>query len=724
MTFTFGTLCSGIESASEAFNPLGAECRYVSEIEPYPCGVLADLHSAGKPMRMPSPDDVEFPGGLDPNDAELFKVLAAKTKPKPAEAAFVKAWRTRAERRAAIKTIDRFDRWGDRIPNFGDLTQIDPDEIPAVDLLVAGFPCQDYSIAGLRQSLAGARGNLTLLGVMLIHELRRRGRIRSVLLEQVPDILNTKDNAFGSLLGGIVGHDAAIASPLKGGRWPSTGVADGPLGRAAWRVEDAQYSGLAQRRERLFFAGDFGNGPDPVEVLLEREGLSRNPPARRKAGQGIARPLAAGSASSGGYRNDADTAENLVPTSDIAPTLRAQEQPSHRADSEAYVAVRQTAFGGNNTAGPLDVATARTASHTASGRQDFESETFIVQAPDVATTLRARDSARGADSDCTDTLIVPVTYSIMPQNSGKDYKARAVDVAQPLMAAGPVGGNQGGDYVVQPVAFNWRGGGTQTSLGFDPDAGTVGALHVGQTPAIAFTCKDYGGDAGDLSPTLRSMGHADSHQNGGGQVAVAFAIQERAVSENPDAGPDGIGVKEDLAYTLEARTNAQAVAFSLRGRDGGAMPEVEQDGLSPGLRAADGGSTRPFVACATGDITHTLTAEGFDASEDGTGRGPPLAAGMAVRRITVVEAERLQGFRDHYTLIEWPTANRKGQDLEETIAYLIGHGFTPERAAVLAQTPDGPRYKAIGNSKPVFTLRKIGRAYAMALERHLASEAA
>lgn len=315
MSFTFGSLCSGIEAASEAFIPLDAECLYVSEIEPYPCGVLAVRHGAGKPMRMPSPEEIVFPEGYDPQDQGLFKTLSAKDAPalSALDRAFLQAWEARAGRRAAIRAIDRYVKPSDRIPNYGDLTQIDPDELPEVDLLVAGFPCQDFSIAGLRKSLAGSRGNLTLYGVTLVHELARRRRIRSFLYENVPDLLNTKDNAFGALVGGLVGHDAPLVSPYRGGRWTSVGVAVGPLGTAAWRIRDTQYEGLAQRRERLFVVADFGNGPDPVEVLFERAGVFGDSPPRREAREGIARPLAAGSPSSGGYRNDADTAENLVP---------------------------------------------------------------------------------------------------------------------------------------------------------------------------------------------------------------------------------------------------------------------------------------------------------------------------------------------------------------------------------------------------------------------------
>jgi DNA (cytosine-5)-methyltransferase 1 len=78
-----------------------------------------------------------------------------------------------------------------------------------------------------------------------------------------------------------------------------------------------------------------------------------------------------------------------------------------------------------------------------------------------------------------------VAFSIMPMNSGKDYKARETDVAQPLMAGGPVGGNQGGDFVAQAVAFAPQAGGKQTTLGYDPESDICQTLGANQTPAIA-----------------------------------------------------------------------------------------------------------------------------------------------------------------------------------------------------------------------------------------------
>lgn len=189
---------------------------------------------------------------------------------------------------------------------------------------------------------------------------------------------------------------------------------------------------------------------------------------------------------------------------------------------------------------------------------------------------------------------------------------------------------------------------------------------------------------GGVIPVLRSMGHDGSHANGGGQLAVAFNWQGGGTQTTLGYDPDS-----DTVGTL-ASHQTPAIAFALRGREGGAMPEVEGDGQSVGtLRAANGGSSRDYVACVTGDVAHTLKAEGFDASEDGTGRGQPIVNhASAVRRLTPVECERLQGFPDDFTAIPW-----RGKSAEEC--------------------PDGPRYKALGNSMAVPVMAWIGQRIAL-----------
>lgn len=213
MAIRFGSVCSGIEAASVAWNPLGWEAAWFSEIEPFPCAVLKHHY----------PD----------------------------------------------------------VPNLGDMTtltaRILSGEVEAPDVFCGGTPCQAFSVAGLRKSLADARGNLSLVfceiadAIDAIRSIQRKRPV-TVFWENVPGVLNTKDNAFGCFLAGLVGSDFPLTSEAT--RWPRAGFVVGPKRSAAWRVLDAQYFGLAQRRKRVFVvASAIGGGLDPTKILFERKGV-------------------------------------------------------------------------------------------------------------------------------------------------------------------------------------------------------------------------------------------------------------------------------------------------------------------------------------------------------------------------------------------------------------------------------------------------------------------
>ena len=199
------------------------------------------------------------------------------------------------------------DRFGYRLPEdhnqgepllWSDMTQVTPElarskGVPLPDLLVAGTPCQAFSIAGLRNGVGDERGNLTLKFVetcRAIVDAQPSGKL-AVLWENVPGVLSDKGNAFGCFLAGLVGSDDALSAP-DGGSWPSVGMVSGPRSRAAWRVLDAQYFGVAQRRRRVFVVVDFGRGVDPAAVLFERQGLRGNTPPRRETREGVAGRIA------------------------------------------------------------------------------------------------------------------------------------------------------------------------------------------------------------------------------------------------------------------------------------------------------------------------------------------------------------------------------------------------------------------------------------------------
>ena len=233
----FGSVCSGIEAASVAWHPLGWKAAWLSEIEKFPCAVLAHHY----------PD----------------------------------------------------------VPNLGDMTTL-PDrirsgEVEAPDVFCGGTPCQAFSVAGLRKSLDDARGNLSLTFCEIADAIDQVRLIQQshpsiVFWENVPGVLNTKDNAFGCFLGALAGEDDALVPP-GGGRWTNAGFIDGPQRAVAWRVLDAQYFGVAQRRRRVFVVASARDDFDPAAVLFEFEGLRRDTAPSRETGKRIASSIGASVAS-------------------------------------------------------------------------------------------------------------------------------------------------------------------------------------------------------------------------------------------------------------------------------------------------------------------------------------------------------------------------------------------------------------------------------------------
>ncbi|HDC4771358.1 TPA: phage N-6-adenine-methyltransferase [Enterobacter cloacae] len=447
----YGSVCSGIEAASKAWEPLDWKPAWFSEIEPFPSAVLAH-------------------------------------------------------------------HWPE-VTNLGDMTKIADavraGEVEAPDVLVGGTPCQAFSIAGLREGLSDDRGQLTLSYVELANAIdakrRERGEPEAIIVwENVPGVLSSKDNAFGCFLAGLAGESSELQP--AGGKWTHAGCVSGPERFIAWRVLDAQFFGVAQRRRRVFIVASARKGFDPAAVLFELDCVRRDSAPCRETQKAVAALTARGVGTCGADDNQAQ-AGHLI------------------------------AFGGGNTAGHIDVATACTAHGI---RLDFDTETFAVH-------------------------------------------------------------------------------GTQ-----DPDtncelAHTLGRNNGQENACIAFSYKDNGADAtSDLSPTIRAGNHDKSHANSGQPPAIAYAFK---AGQGAKAG--GIGYAEEQSPTLTSASS-------------------------------------------------------------GTNLAPAVMHGVAVRRLTPIECERLQGFPDNHTLIGW-----RGKDA--------------------AECPDGPRYKAIGNSMAVPVMRWIGERIASAL---------
>lgn len=182
-----------------------------------------------------------------------------------------------------------------KTPNLGDMTKIREivleNKIEAPDILVGGTPCQAFSLAGLRNSLNDARGQLTLEYVRLLDAIDSTRSISRkepciAVWENVPGVLNTKDNAFGCFLGALAGEECELLP--SGKKWPNAGCVFGPQRQIFWRVLDAQHFGLAQRRKRVFVVAS-ARAKCIGEILFERKSLQGDFAKSRGAGESSTR---------------------------------------------------------------------------------------------------------------------------------------------------------------------------------------------------------------------------------------------------------------------------------------------------------------------------------------------------------------------------------------------------------------------------------------------------
>jgi DNA (cytosine-5)-methyltransferase 1 len=568
------------------------------------------------------------------------------------------------------------------VPNWGDITKFK--EWPDADfnVLVGGTPCQSFSVAGLRKGMADPRGNLALTYLAITD----RYRPEWVVWENVPGVLSSnKGRDFGSFLGGL-----------------------GELGYGfSYRVLDAQYFGLAQRRRRVFVVGNLGDWRRSAAVLFEPESLSRNPAPRRKTREDTTHGVSPSIGASGRGFSRAGETRGQDPVVAVAGPMSAaggtDKKHGHgwgQQDWESgYIIPTVEAFGGNRSSGPQEIASAL----NANDRRQFETETFVTH------SLTGEGFDAGEDGTGRGTPLVP--WSITPSNSNKDYNARSNEFSQAITPSGNRPSARGGDLIAVPILEAGARTGKSTD---DPRAGIgIGdpgdpmfSLQAGKQHAIGFSSKDSGGDAGDeLSPTLRAMSEDGGNANGGGQVAVAFdttQVTSKANYSNPKPGdpshpltgsgdPPAIAfnarmdpISGDLPGPIDTDGGTQAVA--LRGRDGGATAELSD--VPSALRASQGGGDKAHVLAVqesqsgvrVGDAHPTLDGN------NGSRRHNGVLTDMAVRRLTPRECERLQGFPDDYTLVPY----RHGKP-----------------------AADGPRYKALGNSMAVPVMHWIGKQIAM-----------
>lgn len=519
----FGSVCSGIEAASVAWHELGWEAAWLAEVDVSASAVLAHRFAATAP-RYPLP--------------------------------------------GTEKSLKRI-QWGNRLVNWGDMTRL-PEAVrcgaaEAPDILCGGTPCQGFSLAGLRGGLDDPRGQLTLSFVELANAIDDRraadGKEPCVVFwENVPGVRSDAGNAFGHFLAALVG----VEDPVEPGprpqpgrssthwtwkkeagehvpRWPGAGAVAGPRRSVAWRSSDAQYAGLAQRRERVFLVASAREGFDPQVVLFEFDSLRRDIAPSRDQGQDIAGTLAAGTYG-GGFPGTDEACSGYV-------------QPVGR--------------------------------HSGLEPQWWDGSP-------ISQTLDA----------------------VLHKGQTMPEKNRFPAVLQPVEV-----------YAFQPrIARNGRGDMGQIVNALQAQSGETGKgdaapcvavvpiLEVGARTGASTTDIRAGigiGIEGDPMFTLQS-----SKQHG---VAVLPFNTTQITSPDNGANPQW----GDPCFSLAAGNHPPAVCIH-----GTQDPDLRID-LAHTLGRNSGQGN---AVCVTGDITHALKADGFDGSEDGTGRGQPIIADYLERR--------------------------------------------------------------------------------------------
>lgn len=480
---------------------------------------------------------------------------------------------------------------------------------------IAVHNCQSFSVAGKREGLAGASG-LMFEYIRAVRELRPRWFV----WENVP-------GAFTSEQGGAYRQLLSEMDALGYG--------------LAWRVLDAQFFGVAQRRERVFLVGSLGT-MRCAEVLFERESLSWDHQSSRQKRQALteeAQERVGEADHDSGCLNPGETQSRRVyPASGVYPTLSTREKSGQNQESVF------TQFG-DDVAGTL---TSRYDSSPCVDRGanvvvDERDKVFLCQTAQTGSNgkLVKQDDVMNTLDRTNSTAVAALDFN--PTDARLRYAND--DVSQTLTARARTGGNQVPLVQVQPLVFNPNAGITEKGGGFALSEDVTPTLKTDHNPAVAF--------ASNQRDEVREL-----------EVAGALAAQPGIKQQTYICRADGQAnamTSVDMAPTLTSHAKKDPPLIYP------AEDSIGEDALIQ----------RDMSATLSTHNTQTLITGGREKRS------------LTVRRLTPRECERLQGFPDDYTDI--PYRNKE-------------------------HAPDGPRYKALGNSMAVPVMRWIGERIQMVEE--------
>lgn len=525
------------------------------------------------------------------------------------------------------------------VKHYGDINEMDGNKIEPVDIITFGSPCQDMSVAGKRSGLDGSRSCLFYEAIRIVKEMRRatNGEYpRYIVWENVPGAFSSNGGQdFKAVLEAVIGvvqEDAEVPMPDKN-EWAYADCILGDGWSVAYRVFDAQYWGVPQRRRRIYLVADFGSR-GAADILFKSEGLSGYSPARFRAWQRSANHLEARAgtavAAFDGYNGEVDeTAATLGVNCGISTGRNGVVEGEEESDVfENH---------GNDTryVGPVTVAQTVSATYGTGGNN----QPFVVNSK-TPKTLKIRSGCEGGGKGALVQDNKSATLSCNNDQTLFEPVNWDGERVSPTLTKQNAGGNQrmpdkdNFNCVLEPFGISAKDSNAMRSS--NPKSGIYHAT----------TARTLDGNGG--SPACNQGGIAIVCIEKG---KPTFCLQGSMIGRKDENGPQGDGVNEGVSFTLNATDRHAVYAMSVC-----SFQQVEE-GKSPTLMARDfkdpnavcygigrdafnQGRNAKFKPSFEEERQPTLVAKGPGAVMNGE------ASAYTVRRLTPTECARLQGFPD------------------------------------------------------------------------------
>ena len=510
--------------------------------------------------------------------------------------------------------------------HYGDVSKMNGADIEPVDIITFGSPCQDMSIAGRREGLDGSRSSLFYEAVRIVKEMRCKtnGRYpRYIIWENVPGAFSSNKGAdFQSVLEevcSVKGYEIHTPRPEK---WPTAGEIMADDFSLAWRVFDAQYWGVPQRRKRIYLVADLAGG-SAGKILFESEGVSGYTPQGFRSWQGAAGASEKGSGAAGCVCLNDQSGNRMDVTDGVTCTLRAE---AHHPPC-------------------------------------------VMESAGFCTEHSAHSRSIGYEEETSPTLRAGTVPAAVYENHSQDTRYTGpLKTAPTVMSTYGTGGNNQPFVVETPKTLKIRSGcegGGKGALIQENKSATLGCnndqtvfvpkvygICSKQSHAMQSDNPHSGFYEADTSRCL-DRGGGNPSCNQGGMAVVA--VQGSMIGRSDKNGPQGSGVNEDVSFTLDA-TDRHAVAYGIdratynMGRNAKFGITVETEIEPTMVSKGPGAVGQPIYHSSKSsfhtnftddDVTETLVATDF--------KDPPTVSkepDYIVRRLTPTECARLQGFPD------------------------------------------------------------------------------